>query len=48
MNNYEALFSPFKVSNTEIKNRFVMCAMGGVYIYSLDGKPVDETYDYYI
>ena len=26
---YEALFTPWKVGNVEIKNRIVMCPMGG-------------------
>ncbi|RGT73373.1 FAD-dependent oxidoreductase [Ruminococcus sp. AF18-22] len=28
-NNYEKMFTPFTINKTEIKNRFVMCAMGG-------------------
>ena len=26
---YEALFTPWKIGNVEIKNRIVMCPMGG-------------------
>ena len=26
---YEALFTPWKIRNLEIKNRIVMCSMGG-------------------
>ncbi len=30
---YEALFTPWKVGNCEIKNRIVMCAMGGTSLF---------------
>ncbi len=30
---YEALFSPWKIGNVEIKNRIVMCSMGGTSIF---------------
>ena len=26
---YEALFTPWKIGNVEIKNRIVLCSMGG-------------------
>ncbi|SBW09653.1 conserved hypothetical protein [uncultured Eubacteriales bacterium] len=30
---YEALFTPWKIGNVEIKNRIVMCSMGGTSIF---------------
>lgn len=30
---YDKLFTPFKINNTEIKNRIVMCAMGGTALF---------------
>src|SRR5665648_633132 len=30
---YEALFTPWKIGNLEIKNRIVMCSMGGTSIF---------------
>jgi len=44
---YEALFTPWKVGNVEIKNRIVMCPMGGTSLFgwfeltgcSFDRKP---------
>ena len=30
---YEALFSPWRVGNVEIKNRIVMCPMGGTSLF---------------
>ena len=30
---YEALFTPWKIGNVEIKNRIVMCSMGGTCIF---------------
>ena len=30
---YEALFTPWKIRNLEIKNRIVMCSMGGTSIF---------------
>ena len=30
---YEALFTPWKVGNVEIKNRIVMCPMGGTSLF---------------
>ena len=32
-NKYEALFTPWKVGNVEIKNRIVMCPMGGTSLF---------------
>ncbi len=31
--NYEALFTPWKIGNVEIKNRIVMCPMGGTSLF---------------
>ena len=39
-NKYEALFTPWKVGNVEIKNRIVLCPMGGTSLFGwfeLDG-----------
>ena len=30
---YESLFTPWKVGNVEIKNRIVMCPMGGTSLF---------------
>ena len=30
---YEALFTPWKIGNVEIKNRIVMCPMGGTSLF---------------
>ena len=30
---YEALFTPWKIGNCEIKNRIVQCSMGGTSIF---------------
>ena len=32
-NKYEALFTPWKVGNVEIKNRIVLCPMGGTSLF---------------
>ena len=32
-NKYSALFTPWKVGNVEIKNRIVMCPMGGTSLF---------------
>ncbi len=32
-NKYEALFSPWKIGNVEIKNRIVLCPMGGTSLF---------------
>ncbi len=32
-NKYEALFTPWKIGNVEIKNRIVMCPMGGTSLF---------------
>lgn len=44
----KVMSTPFQIGNLSIKNRYVMCAMGGVWLYSVDGKPMDDTYEYYI
>lgn len=30
---YEALFTPWRIGNVEIKNRIVQCSMGGTSIF---------------
>ena len=30
---YDALFTPWKIGNVEIKNRIVMCPMGGTSLF---------------
>ena len=30
---YQALFTPWKIGNVEIKNRIVMCPMGGTSLF---------------
>ena len=30
---YNALFTPWKIGNVEIKNRIVMCSMGGTSLF---------------
>lgn len=40
--------TPFNIGSVQIKNRFVMCAMGGLYLYRLDGAPAEDAYQYYI
>lgn len=44
---YDALFTPFKIGKTEIKNRLVLTAMGGTSLIE-DGKFHESTRDYYI
>jgi len=44
---YDALFTPFKIGKTEIKNRIVLCAMGGTAIVE-EGKFHEATARYYI
>ena len=34
---YEALFTPWKIGNVEIKNRIVMCPMGGTSLFGWMG-----------
>ncbi len=47
MNQFASLFVPFKIGELEIKNRFVMCAMGGVRLYNMNGAPVDAACEFY-
>lgn len=44
MANYESLFTPFKINNTEIKNRIVMCAMGGTALFEKGIKETTKAY----
>ena len=34
---YEPLFTPWKIRGVEIKNRIVLCPMGGNFAVRLDG-----------
>ncbi len=42
------LLEQWSIGDIVVKNRFIMCAMGGVPFYSLQGKPMNQAYDYYI
>ena len=42
------LNTPFNIGNVQIKNRYVMCAMGGLFLYRLDGTPAKDAYSFYI
>ncbi|MBW9174032.1 FAD-dependent oxidoreductase [Clostridium estertheticum] len=44
---YDALFTPFKIGKTEIKNRIVMCPMGGTSLIE-DGKFNEPTAKFYL
>lgn len=46
MDNYEALFTPFNINKTTIKNRIVMCAMGGTALF--EGGIKEKTKRYYL
>ena len=49
MNNGNSVLSTsFDICKTTIKNRFVMCAMGGIKFYNIDGSPADNAYSFYI
>ncbi len=45
---YEALFTPLKIGGTTIKNRIIMCAMGGTSPVGFDGKFVEKTKPYFL
>ena len=45
---YEALFTPLKVGSITLKNRIVLCAMGGTNPIGFGGKFDENTRDYYI
>ena len=45
---YEALFTPLKVGGITLKNRIVLCAMGGTNPIGFGGKFDENTRDYYI
>jgi 2-enoate reductase len=45
---YEALFTPLKIGGTTIKNRIIMCAMGGTSPVGFDGKFVEKTRPYFL
>ncbi len=46
--NYEALFTPLKVGGVTLKNRIVLCAMGGTNPIGFEGKFSEGHRDYYI
>lgn len=45
---YEALFTPLKIGGVTIKNRIIMCAMGGTSPVGFDGKFVEKTRPYFL
>ncbi len=45
---YDSLFTPMKIGKTEIKNRIVMCAMGGPHFINLDGTFSEKSATYLI
>ncbi len=45
---YEALFSPMKVGGITLKNRIILCAMGGTSPIGFGGKFEEKTRAYYI
>lgn len=49
MGKYDALFQPIKIGNCEIKNRVILCAMGGTSPFGHGVSEYnDEIYDYYM
>ena len=45
---YEALFTPMKVGSITLKNRIILCAMGGTSPIGFDGGFVKRTHAYYV
>jgi 2-enoate reductase len=45
---YEALFTPMKIASLTVKNRLVLCAMGGTNPIGFDGKFDESKHDYYV
>jgi 2-enoate reductase len=45
---YEALFTPMKIASMTVKNRLVLCAMGGTNPIGFDGKFDKSKHDYYV
>ncbi len=45
---YEPLFTPLKIGGVTIKNRIIMCAMGGTSPVGFDGKFVEKTRPYFL
>ena len=45
---YDILFTPMKIGSMEVKNRFVMCAMGGTHVFRSDGSYDKEGCEYLI
>lgn len=48
MSKYDVLFTPVKIGNLKIKNRFIMMPMGGTPVYNRRGTYADEVCDYLI
>ncbi len=48
MENYEALFTPLKIGSITLKNRIVLCAMGGTSPVGFGGQFEERTRKYYI
>ena len=48
MGKYDILFTPMKIGNLEIKNRFIMMPMGGTPVYNRDGSYCREVCDYLV
>ncbi|NLT12994.1 MAG: FAD-dependent oxidoreductase [Clostridiales bacterium] len=45
---YEALFTPMKIGSLTVKNRLVLCAMGGTNPIGFDGNFDESKHDYYL
>ena len=45
---YEALFTPMKIGGVTVKNRIVLCAMGGTNPIGFDGRFEEKTRAYYL
>jgi 2-enoate reductase len=45
---YEALFTPMKIGGVTVKNRIVLCAMGGTNPIGFDGHFETKTHAYYV
>jgi 2-enoate reductase len=47
-NKYEALFTPMKIGGVTVKNRIVLCAMGGTGPFGHDGRFNEKIKAYYL
>ena len=46
---YEALFTPWKVGNVEVKNRIVQCSMGGTSLFGwMEPSHLDKEAAYFL